>query len=172
MKQILFAVLTCASICFSCARERDMVVDVTNPIDSDRSGETVEVSWSEVQTALPEAAAGKLFVLNQAGDTLPCQVVTAGMGQPQSLIFQVSLSANATESFRICSSDDSVRFAPQVFGRFVPERMDDFAWENNLIGYRMYGPALQATGEISNGIDVWQKRTSNLVVDHWYKNGD
>ena len=98
MKQILFAVLTCASICFSCARERDMVVDVTNPIDLDRSGETVEVSWSEVQTALPEAAAGKLFVLNQAGDTLPCQVVTAGMGQPQSLIFQVSLSANATPS--------------------------------------------------------------------------
>lgn len=172
MKQILFAVLTCASICFSCTRERDMVVGVTNPIDSDRSGETVEVSWSEVQTALPEAAAGKLFVLNQAGDTLPCQVVTAGMGQPQSLIFQVSLSANATESFRICSSDDSVRFAPQVFGRFVPERMDDFAWENNLIGYRMYGPALQATGEISNGIDVWQKRTSKLVVDQWYKNGD
>ena len=71
MKQILFAVLMCASICFSCTRERDMVVDVTNPIDSDRSGETVEVSWSEVQTALPEAAAGKLFVLNQAGDTLP-----------------------------------------------------------------------------------------------------
>ena len=36
----------------------------------------------------------------------------------------------------------------------------------------MYGPALQATGEISNGIDIWQKRTRDLVVDKWYKNGD
>lgn len=71
MKQILFAVLTCASICFSCARERDMVVDVTNPIDSDRSGETVEVSWSEVQTALPEAAAGKTLCVESVGRYAP-----------------------------------------------------------------------------------------------------
>lgn len=49
--------------------------------------------------------------------------------------------------------------------------MDDFAWENNLIAHRVYGPALQATGEISNGIDVWLKRSEELVINKWYTPG-
>jgi len=40
-------------------------------------------------------------------------------------------------------------------GRLVPERKDDFTWENNRSAFRLYGPALKATGEISNGMDFW-----------------
>lgn len=36
----------------------------------------------------------------------------------------------------------------------------------------MYGPALQATGEISSGIDVWMKRTTEMIIDKWYKADD
>lgn len=36
----------------------------------------------------------------------------------------------------------------------------------------MYGPALQATGEISNGIDVWIKCTPEMIIDKWYKRDD
>jgi len=36
----------------------------------------------------------------------------------------------------------------------------------------MYGPALEATGEISNGIDVWVKSTNELILDKWYKGED
>jgi rhamnogalacturonyl hydrolase YesR len=60
----------------------------------------------------------------------------------------------------------------RAFGRHVPERMDDFAWENDRIAFRMYGPALQATGEISSGIDVWVKSTRRLVIDDWYEKND
>jgi hypothetical protein len=56
-----------------------------------------------------------------------------------------------------------------VFGRAVPERKDDFAWENKIVAYRIYGPSLQATGEISSGIDVWSKRIPNFVVNSFYK---
>jgi Domain of unknown function (DUF4861) len=59
--------------------------------------------------------------------------------------------------------------APLVFGREAPERKDDFAWENMFSAYRIYGPALQATGEITSGIDVWSKRTPNFVIDSFYK---
>lgn len=62
--------------------------------------------------------------------------------------------------------------AIRVFGRYVPERKDDFAWENDRIAFRMYGPALEADGEVSSGIDVWCKSTSRLVIDDWYKGGD
>ncbi len=58
---------------------------------------------------------------------------------------------------------------PLVFGRAIPERKDDFAWENKVVAYRIYGPALEATGEISSGIDVWSKRIPNFVVDSFYK---
>ena len=63
-------------------------------------------------------------------------------------------------------------YARQVTGRLVAERLDDFAWENSLVAFRVYGPALEATGEISNGIDAWVKSTPRLVVDEWYERGD
>lgn len=63
-------------------------------------------------------------------------------------------------------------FMPMVYGRQVPERFDDFAWENNLIAYRIYGLALEKTNESAKGIDVWSKRTNRLIIDKWYKNGN
>jgi hypothetical protein len=56
-----------------------------------------------------------------------------------------------------------------VFGRDAPERKDDYAWENEMVAYRIYGPALEATGEITSGIDVWSKRVPNYVIDSFYK---
>lgn len=46
--------------------------------------------------------------------------------------------------------------------------MDDYAWENNLAAFRLYGPALEKI-MVSNGIDYWAKSTPNLVIDDWYK---
>lgn len=51
---------------------------------------------------------------------------------------------------------------------FMPQRKDDFAWENDRIAYRVYGPALEATGEISSGNDVWVKRTRKPIIEKWY----
>src|SRR3546814_5346770 len=50
--------------------------------------------------------------------------------------------------------------------------MDDFAWENDKIAFRMYGKALEGTAGDAHGIDVWVKRTSELVINKWYKSGD
>lgn len=55
----------------------------------------------------------------------------------------------------------------RVFGRFVPERKDDFAWENEYAAFRMYGPAL-APENPSNGVDLWLKASPELVVDSFY----
>lgn len=56
---------------------------------------------------------------------------------------------------------------PKVFGRYVPERKDDFAWENEYAAFRMYGPALKAENP-SNGVDLWLKTSPELVVDSFY----
>jgi len=56
---------------------------------------------------------------------------------------------------------------PRTFARFVPERMDDFAWENDVVAFRTYGPALRP-GRENSGIDCWFKRVPYPIVDKWY----
>lgn len=56
-----------------------------------------------------------------------------------------------------------------TWGRLVPERLDDFAWENDLVAFRTYGPAARAAGGPENsGLDVWLKRVSYPVIEKWY----
>ena len=55
----------------------------------------------------------------------------------------------------------------KVYGRYVPERKDDFAWENEHAAFRMYGPALKPENP-SNGVDLWLKNSPALVVDTMY----
>ncbi len=58
--------------------------------------------------------------------------------------------------------------------RFVPERQDDFAWENDLVAFRTYGPAIRpfgtpfTRGMEDSGIDCWNKRVTYPIIDQWY----
>ena len=56
----------------------------------------------------------------------------------------------------------------KVMARYVPERSDDFVFENNLIAGRFYGEALEGN-PTSPGIDVWVKLPGKLVANDWYK---
>ncbi|MBU3666580.1 MAG: DUF4861 domain-containing protein [Chthoniobacterales bacterium] len=55
-----------------------------------------------------------------------------------------------------------------TYARFVPERKDDFAWENDLVAFRTYGPALRQ-GPEDSGIDCWLKRVTHPIIDKWYE---
>ena len=56
----------------------------------------------------------------------------------------------------------------RVMARFVPERSDDFVFENNLIAGRFYGKALEGN-PTSPGLDIWVKLPGKLVADEWYQ---
>lgn len=56
----------------------------------------------------------------------------------------------------------------KVMARHVPERADDFIFENNLICGRIYGQALEGN-PTSPGIDIWVKLPGALVADQRYK---
>ena len=55
----------------------------------------------------------------------------------------------------------------KAMARFVPERADDFVFENNLIAGRFYGKALEGN-PTSPGVDIWVKLPGKLVADEWY----
>ena len=57
---------------------------------------------------------------------------------------------------------------PATFARFVPERADDFAWENDLVAFRVYGPALR-NGKEDSGVDCWLKRVHYPIINKWYE---
>lgn len=58
---------------------------------------------------------------------------------------------------------------PAAFARFVPERQDDFAWENDKVAFRVYGPAAPQKGH-SSGIDAWFKKVDYPIINRWYDN--
>jgi hypothetical protein len=85
------------------------------------------------------------------------------------VLIAVAIPETGSLSIDFVSANETQVPQPLVFGREALERKDDFAWENEYVTYRVYGPALEATGEITSGIDVWSKRVPNLVIDRFYK---
>jgi hypothetical protein len=157
MKKLLFLAIL-ASMLISCATESTKI-SVENTLDFDRKGEIVE--W---QTATINADFKvKSYVLkNEKGEEVAYQLSEkTGL-----LIFQVDVSARSSVTYTLVEGVPAP-VAAKTSARFVPERKDDFAFENDLAAYRMYGPAL-ANENPSNGVDLWLKCTEDPVMDKFY----
>lgn len=169
MKYFFFLALSCLCATTACTETQKTIrVTVVNPATFDREHEMVEIAWTTVCEKLSLQDGQSVVVHNDASEEIPCQLITEGNEVPVSLIFPVSLAGNGKNEYRI-TVGKSAHVDPMTYGRLVPERKDDFTWENNRSAFRVYGPALEATGEISNGMDFWAKRTDALVIDRWYK---
>jgi len=100
-------------------------------------------------------------------------VDTDGDYHPDEVIFQADFAAGESKSFAVTVGKkwDYTKDQFRAYGRFVRERFDDFAWENDRIAHRTYGHALETWKEeplTSSAIDVWTKRASSLVINGWY----
>ncbi|MBR7168888.1 MAG: DUF4861 family protein [Alistipes sp.] len=171
MKKI--TLLLWAAALAACTSETAMQVSITNPTPSERDDEMVELAWASILEKLPEATAENIVVYNDEGEEVASQVIYRGEEAPQALIFPVDVDGGQSELFTLKTGVRGA-YEPKAFGRQVPERYDDYAWENNLCAYRLYGPALETSPEklITPGIDVWVKCTEKLVIDEWYAKGD
>jgi len=161
-------VIVLSIVAFASCKENQITVQVSNVSDVAHENTTVEVAWSDVVAKLPAADPSKVVVVDAiTGKELVCQIVYLGEQTPQMLIFQVTLAPQESVKLFIRKGTPEQPPVSKTFGRFVPERKDDFAWENDRIAFRMYGPAL-AKENPSNGVDLWLKKTENLIVDKFY----
>jgi len=145
-----------------------MVVVVNNPSDVIiHENTTVEIAWTDIVAKLPDVDPAKITVFNEKGDEYVHQAVYHGEQTPQMLIFQLTLEPKESVKLFIRETKPKRQVAYKTYGRFVPERKDDFAWENDRIAFRMYGPAL-ANENPSDGVDLWLKKTEKLIVDQFY----
>jgi hypothetical protein len=154
------------------ARSQEIVL--TNSLDVDRGQEVVQVPLAPVlgRLHLTATQASSTLVATDAdgGARIPDQVYASRPDGPaDSLLLLVDLRAHGKLRVKLHADANAPAQETLVFGREAPERKDDFAWENQQVAYRIYGPALQATGEITSGIDVWSKRVPNFVIDSFYK---
>lgn len=141
--------------------QRSIVVSNTSEIE--RKAEMVEVKAGTLKLDLNL----KSYILkNEKGEEVPYQLVSGGKNNVQTLIFQANVKANGSSVYKLSEGKPAV-VKPKTSARFVPERKDDFAWENDLAAYRMYGPALVKENP-SNGVDLWLKRTDEVIVDKFY----
>jgi hypothetical protein len=153
-------------------------VEVQNPLTVERKHETVAVDRKELAQLAPSADFKALVVTDAKGALVLSQVVDMdGDDEPDELVFQTDLKPSETKTFKLRAGPrtPTARADYKVYGRFVRERYDDFAWENDLVAHRVYGPALETAKKeplVSSGIDVWVKRTHRLVANDWYITGD
>ena len=162
MKKIVLSCLA-ASLLLACADNRPMTVVVSNPLDMERSGEMVEVSMDEIARRLQLADTAQIVVLDAEGTEVPYQIT-----YDDKVIFPATVAAGGKASY-IIQEGTPQPVEVKTCGRQYPERLDDMAWENELVAFRAYGPALQQTGERGFGYDLFLKRgTSEPVLEDFY----
>ena len=152
-----------ALFCFACNDSRMVTVTVTNPLAMERSNEMVKVSMETVTDRLGLADTAQIVVLNADGQQVPYQITYDGK-----VIFPAAIAAGGTATYTIQTGTPEA-FDVKACGRCYPERMDDMAWENDLVAFRAYGPALQAKGERGFGYDLFTKyNTTEPILEAMY----
>ena len=162
MKKFGLSILASLLLVSGAFAQRTIVV--TNKLGYERKGEIVEVSVNALKVSF---GTQKYVLKNQQKKEVAYQLIYNKNKKPQSLIFQADVKANSSAVYSLVVGKPKTVKA-KTYARFVPERKDDFAWENDLAAYRMYGPAL-ANENPSNGVDFWSKCADTLVVDKRYR---
>ena len=138
------------------------VLTFSNESDQQRQ-EIAEVDWPTVCQQLGIDTEAQIVVENAAGQEVGYQKTYDGK-----LLIDLSLHPHGKAVYTV-SKGQPAETKCYAYGKMYPIRKDDVAWENDLGIYRVYGPALQKTGERSFGTDVWVKNTPELVVENRYQ---
>jgi len=151
-----------------------VTVSVRNPSPLARQNETVSVSARDLKRVLQFDDIRRIQVRDpRSRKNLLTQAVDDGNGTYDELIFQTDLAPDETRKFEFTVGERRIPTAQdfKAYGRFVREREDDFAWENDRIAHRIYGQALETWPQeplTSSAVDVWVKRVPRLVINDWY----
>ena len=161
MKSVMM-LLAIAGSNYSYAQQATVVVSNTTAA---QRMELVEVSMADIKAKLSNATPGKgqaYVVKNTRGQQIGSQITHDGK-----LLIDASVRPHSEATFYISIGKP---YPQKVWttGALYKMRKDDIAWENDRCAYRVYGPALQRTGERSFGTDIWAKNTPDTVVYERY----
>nr|WP_294886475.1 DUF4861 domain-containing protein [Prevotella sp.] len=137
---------------------------VSNPTSTPRT-ELISLNMSEVKAKLGNATHKKgeaYIVKNKQGQQIGSQITHDDL-----LLIDASVRPHGSATYYV-SIGKPYQQKVYATGALYKIRKDDIAWENDRCAYRVYGPALQKTGERSFGTDIWVKNTPDTVVYERY----
>ena len=158
-----FLLAACEHLRFEDANAQSSVINVQciNNTNEYRH-QVVELDAKDIYTKLGIQGGRQFVVFDNAGLELPYQLSYDGK-----VLIEADARPHTSAHFTIRRGVPKL-YPTLCYGRLYKERKDDYAWENDRGAYRVYGPALQKTGEKSYGVDVWSKNTPELVVEQRY----
>lgn len=152
-----------------------VTVTVRNSTGLVRPNETIVLQAADLRRLLSVDDVRRVHVRDErSGQDLLTQAIdTNDDGIFEELLFQADFAPKETRKFVLTSGERRIPRPEdfRAYGRFVQERRDDFAWENDRIAHRMYGAALESWPQeplTSSAVDVWTKQVSRLVINNWY----
>ena len=165
------------AVLFSCSEEKKAtIITVKNSLDFERTFEVLEIKLSTLNVDDFSTVGIKNKKTNKLEVT---QLVDLdGDGTMDEILFQPKIAANSEVNFEVVniSASEKPKAENLCYSRFVPERTDDYTWENNKVAFRVYGPNAQYRAEnnlpqptLSSGVDAWLKRVEYPVINKWYK---
>ncbi|MCC8408318.1 DUF4861 domain-containing protein [Mucilaginibacter sp. UR6-1] len=180
IKQLLL--ITFAPVLFACQKanaQQTLGIQVKNQLTIQRN-EVVSIEVKSISKFLKGKIQTDIRIQNkQTGNIEPLQWVDNNSdGKADELLFVASVPAGGNTAYTLLADGTIIQPESKVtaYSRFVPERTDDYAWENDRVAFRTYGPDAQRrteqhleNGTLSSGIDLWLKRTTQPVIDKWYK---
>lgn len=172
----LFSLLTL--VISSCQTNNDQFeVQIKNSLEIDRTNETVVLHYSDFssQENIDYSSYG-IFDQKNGEECLFQHIDLDNNGVNDAILFQPNVKANAVQSYIFRKHSGNAMTESKVYSRFVPERTDDYAWENDKVAFRTYGPTAQKMAEdgikggtLSSGIDCWLKKVDYSIIDKWYE---
>ena len=161
MKKLIILALILIPLLTAC--QKDFNVIINNPLAIDRNNEMVEIDFDLISNQLTLSKGESFIIKNASGEEVPYQIT-----HNKKVIFQACVKAKGNTSFNILKGTPQ-QYKTKVCGKVYKERMDDLAWENDLMGFRAYGPTLQKKGERAFGYDLFAKRgTTEPVLEKMY----
>lgn len=153
MKKIAFILLICA---FTVSCHKPISVTIGNESGIELSERIVEIKGGDILKSL---GSDYFYITDAAGREIPSQFTYDSL-----IIFPVDVRAGASEEYFFHASDTAHIYNNVVWGKIYPERRDDVAYENQLVGFRIYGPGTQKAGEKAFGYDLFLKYPSDSII--------
>ena len=176
MKKYLFFTAVLASS--FAVHSQNKIITITNSLAVDREFETVELTKKIL--GFPDSVKLEELAVKENKSNLYLESQTLdndGDGVMDVLLFQPKMGASSEKEYEIVpASNTSATKNINCYSRFVPERTDDYAWENNKVAFRTYGPVAQKMvedkipgGTLTSGIDAWLTRVEYPIINKWYE---
>ena len=151
---------------------KKITIEITNTAPADYKQELINIPWKDIVAIYPDINTAFFKVIHGVTKKeIPFQLEYRGKSIVQNILLQTDVAGNSSVKIYLQKGKPAPA-NPKTYCRYVPERKDDFAWENDKIAFRMYGKAIEGTRENAYGIDVWVKRTDRLILNERYKKAD